>query len=107
MRSNGFRRKSEAMHNLRTAYYTQFVHNVQHLLSDDMHVSRNDFDTADARYVTRKFLQQNHTLGVTDDSNAGLCYFGNLNPKSFRYVMRLPCSQIDRRPVDMDSEYIV
>lgn len=95
-----------AMHNLRTAYYTQFVHNVQHfLLPDDMHASRNDFDTADARNVTQKFLQYYHALSVTDD--AGLCYCGNLNPKSFRYVTRPPCRRIDRRPVDLDSDYVV
>lgn len=100
-----------AMHNLRTAYYTQFVHNVQHfLLPDDMHCNRNEFESADMRNITQKFLQYYHTLGVTDNdtrSDASLYYGGNLNPKSFRYITRPPCRQMDRRPVDLESNYIV
>lgn len=99
------------MHNLRTAYYTQFVHNVQHfLLPDDMHCNRNEFETADIRNITQKFLQYYHSLGVTDNdtrSDAGFYYCGNLNPKSFRYITRPPCRQMDRRPVDLETDYIV
>lgn len=99
------------MHNLGTAYYTQFVHNVQHyLLPDDMHCNRNEFENADTRNVTQKFLQYYHSLSVTDNdtrSDASLYYCGNLNPKSFRYITRPPCSHMDRRPVDLERDYIV
>lgn len=103
------------MHNLRTAHYTQFVQNVQHfLLPDDMHCNRNAFENADMRNVTQKFLQYYHSLGVADDDDdddnridASLYYCGNLNPKSFRYVTRPPCRQLHRRPLGLETDYIV